>query len=188
MARGFTASVNSEIVNDNIRPLFLTKLEFEAQTLYLSSSFEVTYDSNLYLNNGWFRGPSQIQEASDTRAEGFTIELSGISASLMSLVLSGSDHTKTGSLYLAFLNSSLALVTDPYLLAWGNLDTIKIIDNEKESGCILTYEGEEINLNKAIEHRYTHESQRAFFPTDKGFEYVAGLQQWKGFWGVSKNV
>jgi hypothetical protein len=45
-----------------------------------------------------------------------------------------------------------------------------------------------IDLNRAREWRYTHESQQQISPGDRGFEYVAGLQEREIRWGLGQSI
>jgi hypothetical protein len=51
----------------------------------------------------------------------------------------------------------------------------------------ITYESRLIDLNRAREWRYTHESQQQISPGDLGFEYVAGLQEREIRWGMGQS-
>lgn len=75
------------------------------------------------------------------------------------------------------------LRTEPLLLFTGLLDRPTIRETTDAPLIELTYESELIRLGTANVHRYTDEGQRAFYPNDRGFEYVAFLEQWNGYWG-----
>ena len=58
-----------------------------------------------------------------------------------------------------------------------------IEDGEQTCLITMTYESRLIDLLKPREFRYTHESQRLFDPTDRGFEVVTSLQDKEISWG-----
>jgi len=84
------------------------------------------------------------------------------------------------------LDTSGAVIADPYPVFNGLFDMAEISEDSETPQVTLKYESRLIELEKTKDFRYTTESQRLFNNTDKGFEYVDGLQDWQGFWGRAK--
>lgn len=187
MSRGLSASVITELTAASIRPLELFECELNSQTLYLSSGQgNVSWNSETWLGNGWFRGIGNVREQGDIEAAGIEVLLTGIPSTLISALL-GDVHTGlAGTVYLAFLNSSGGVISSPYELFSGRLDVPEIQEAEDGANISLSYESRLIELDKSKELRYTHNAQQALFSGDLGFEYLETLQNSDFFWGVKK--
>ena len=76
-----------------------------------------------------------------------------------------------------------SLITAPVLAFTGRLDVPEITDGAEDCTISITYESRLIDLQTPREWRWTHESQRALFPDDDGFQFVAGIQGVEIKWG-----
>lgn len=187
MSRDLTGDTVTELTGATFRPFFLFEGIFSSSTLRLWSGFgDLSWDGHTWLGNGWLQGLSDISEGNEISSTGADILLSGVPQSLVSLILSESQHSSRGSVWLGCFDSSGDIVADPYLLFEGVLSSPRIDDSSDQAQVVLTYENDLIMLNRAKELRYNQESQQAIFPTDRGFEYVAGIQKWTGFWGYKE--
>lgn len=186
MSRNLTAEVIAELTAATCRPLFLFQGDFSSgNTIRLCDGVtNFVWGGDTYLGNGWFKGMSPVRDDNDIRANGVDILLSGVPSSLVSLILSNSNHSCEGWLWLAMLDSSDAIIDDPYLLFYGKLSAPRIDDSSDIAEIMLTYEDALIVLQRSSELRYNHETQIDLFPGDRGLEYVAGLENWSGFWGT----
>lgn len=75
------------------------------------------------------------------------------------------------------------LINDPITLFTGRMDQMQIDEQGDTSTIALSLESNLIDLNKPRERRYTDQDQKADYPNDRGFEYVAGLQGKALTWG-----
>lgn len=184
MSRDLTAAMQSEVQAANVRPVIFAELAFRSSTLRLCNrGYDISWDSQTWLGNGWLRPIRVIPESAELQAGGIQVELSGVDSSLMSLVLSEADQSKTGKIWLGFLDASGAVIADPVLLFKGFLDVPTIDDSAGDSTVVITYESELICLERQKEVRYTHHNLQAFFAGDLGFQYVTTIEDWSGFWG-----
>ena len=81
------------------------------------------------------------------------------------------------------IDSSGALVVDPYTTFQGRLDVPEIVDGGDDCTIQISYESRLIDLERARERRYTHEDQQIDSPGDKGFEFVTLIQDQTVVWG-----
>lgn len=95
----------------------------------------------------------------------------------------GTNHLTDENTVASIRSEDTLLAAEPLLLFTGLLDQPTIHETSEAPLIELAYESELIRLDTANTHRYTDEGQRAFFPNDRGFEYVAFLEQWNGYWG-----
>lgn len=178
----------SALSSSVVRPILIFEATFYTSTLRLWDGLgNLSWNSQVWLGNGWFKGVSDISETSKITSKGVDIALSGVPQSLISLILNEQRHTARGKVWLGCLDASEAVIDSPYLLFEGGLSAPRINDSVDTSNIVLSYEDDLIILQKNKELRYNNESQKALFPTDKGFEYVASIQDWKGYWGNQTN-
>lgn len=181
---GLTSGMVTAISEDIIRPIFIFEGTFASSSLRLWDGYgDLSWNSQTWLGNGWFKGLSDVAEDEKISSKGIDVLLSGVPQSLISLILSEQRHSARGKVWLGCLNSSGAVISDPYMLFEGGLSSPRINDSSDTAQIVLSYEDDLIILQKSKELRYNNESQRALFPLDKGFEYVGSIQDWKGFWG-----
>jgi hypothetical protein len=186
MSRGLTGSMITELTATTVRPFYLFSAEFNVSTLRLASTpFDISWSSQTWLGNGWFNGLSSVRETEDVESSGIEVSLSGIPSSLVALVLSEARQNKRGKIYLGFFNSSGAIIADPFILWEGGLDVPKITDRPPPQSPLvsLSYVSDLARLRRTYELRYTDAMQKQLYSGDRGFEFVAKLREWSGYWG-----
>tara|TARA_Y100000114_G_C11746366_1_gene321816 strand:+ start:792 stop:1745 length:954 start_codon:yes stop_codon:yes gene_type:complete len=75
------------------------------------------------------------------------------------------------------------IVSDSYTIFDGFMDVMRVNDSGGKANISLNCENQLIALEKPNIRRYTPEDQKIDFPTDKGLEYVAALQDDEVVWG-----
>jgi hypothetical protein len=146
---------------------------------------DITFDSQNWLGNGWFTGLSGGDESDDISAQNITIELSGIPESILAIVLNAAQGAP-GDFYVGALDDDGALIPDPYLIFSGKMDTATIKESADGAYIDITYETKLVDLDRPKDFRYNQESQKIFWPNDKGFEYVVAANKINLFWGNKK--
>lgn len=180
--RSFESGYLSALEAENLRPFYL----FEVESLYLwSGHYSLSWDSKTWLGNGWFQGLSSIKEEGNRNAS-LEIALSGVTQTIMSLILVDLKQGSIGTLYYGLFDGSNSIIADPVVLFVGEYDQSRITDSVDESLVSISFNSELTRLNKKTDLRYTDAAQKNLFPTDQGLEYVAGLSEWKGYFGVPK--
>lgn len=186
MARDLTANFITEITAENNRPIFLAELTFASSVIRLWTGIgDLTWDSKTWFGNGWLHGLTGMAETREVEAVGMEVELAGVPAAVLSAVLNESNQGKAGNIYLGFLNSSGAVIADPYLVFEGRMDVPTIYEDPLEPRVTIAYESRLIDLERAKEFSYTTETQQQFSygANDKGFEFNSQAVEWTGFWG-----
>lgn len=187
MSRELTSGMVAELTASTFRPFFLFEGIFASSTIRLWDGIgDLSWDGQTWLGNGWFKGLSTVQEDNDVKANGIDVILSGVSLSVVSLILTDSRHSCRGKVYLGAFDSDEEIVADPYLLFEGALSAPRIDDSPNSSQAVLSYEDDLIMILRSRELRYNQETQQSLFAGDRGFEYVTGLQKWTGFWGYKE--
>jgi len=193
-SRNLTAAVKTELSASALRYRWLVDLEFKGTpdfTVYLWNGIgDITFNSNVYQGNGWLQKVTTPAEDGESTAHGIDIIMTGIPQTILSAILSNVSQSKRARVRLAFLDSSGFIIGDPYLVFEGNIDVPEIIESSDEPQIRFAIENDLIDLDRARDFRFTDESQKAAIfesgVTDKGFEYVAGMEDWEGYWGKRK--
>lgn len=182
---GVTVAVSAALASSILRPVYLVDLENSGPTLYLSTATHpITWNSNAYLYSGQLKGVPELSDTNEIRATGCRLELDGSSSALLSTALT-MTQAKKASIRLGFLDSSLALISDPILLFVGYFDFAEISDQSDAPTVILNFESDLLKLGRAGTFRMTDAIQQNLFPGDKGFQYCPLLEDWAGYWGKS---
>jgi hypothetical protein len=168
-----------------VRYDYLLEVSFAETVLRLTSApFDISLDpSGAFLSNGWLLGVRGIEETSELKAVGLSITLSGISTSLLEMILRQSSQQVTGKLYLVFFDPNWDVIeTD--LRFTGFLDNVHLKEDAEEPLIELNFENELIKLKTIREWRYTPNDQKILYPSDEGFYNVAFLSEQRIYWGA----
>lgn len=184
MARNLTAALNTEFTADNFRVVFFFKSVWSSGTTYLWTGYEdISWDGQTWLGVGQFAGISNIEETQEIRAAGATFTLAGVPSALLALALGDARQGNEVSLWVGALDSSNAIVVDPYKVFSGLMDVPGIQEGGETSTITLQAENRLIELDRPREVRFSDRFQQNRFASDVGFEYVAGLQDKPINWG-----
>lgn len=187
MTRGLSPAYLTALADQVVRPVLFFEGEFPSGTLRLWSGVgSVTWNAQTWTGAGSLLGIGEMEEASDVAAAGWAVTLSGVPLPLVALAITDARQGLPGRVWLGLLDASGAIIADPSLAAGGRLDVPQINDGADSCTITISYEGRLIDLGRAREYRYTHESQQLIAPGDRGFEYVAGLQDRQITWGMNQ--
>lgn len=186
MARDLTAGMQSAVAASVVRPVLLARIANAGAEIFVWTGVgDLLYGGNTYAGVGNFAGVSTVQEATDVRATGITLQLSGVPSALISTALQDIRQGKTAILYFALLNTTTgALVADPYQLFSGLTDVPQIDETGIDATISLSIESRLIDLERSNDRRWTPEDQAIEDATDLGFEFVAGLQDAQVAFGI----
>lgn len=180
LSNDMIAALNSKV----LRPFYLFQLETSEGDLRLSSTaYDLTWNSESYLGNGWFRGLSSIKANEGLANNTIEIALAGANQSLISLALNSFKQSDMGVVYLGLLDADNSIIPDPTPLFVGFFSKYQIRDTAGESIMSIVLESEVARIYQPSNIRYTAEAQKHMFPTDKGLEYIAGLPDLKLLFG-----
>ena len=110
------------------------------------------------------------------------MSLSGIPASHISAAFENAQR-RAGKVWVGFLDSSYALVSDPVLVFSGLVDNSSITLGETATVTIFL-ESRLITWERVKIQRYTNESQQQLFAGDKFLEFVNQMVEKELIWGV----
>jgi hypothetical protein len=182
--RSLSAALATAVTDLVVYPVLFLEGEFSTGWgRWWSGVGPFSWDGETWVGLGGLLSVSPISETTDTKAQGFSIDLSGQDPANIAIALSACRQGKVGRIWLGALTAAGVLVGDPYLLRQGKLDVAGCEGDDGQTAVIrVSYEDELIDLERAREYRWTTESQRLFYPDDLGFEFVPGLQDSVDIW------
>tara|TARA_Y100000004_G_scaffold192202_1_gene252352 strand:- start:21 stop:578 length:558 start_codon:yes stop_codon:yes gene_type:complete len=184
MSRNLTSAVNTIFESSSVTPFLAINLAFDGGNFLAWTGYgNITFDSTTFVGAGDFLSVSPIKESSEVQANGIDITLSGVPSSLISSALNETYQGRSCKLYLGVLDSSNAVVSDPYVLFSGRMDLMNIDDSGEKANISVTAESRLIDLDRTRERRYTSEDQKIDFPNDQGLEFITDLQDKEIIWG-----
>ncbi len=187
MPRNLTAGFIAQATASSNRPIILFEGVFATSTLRIWNGYgSLSWSSQTWLGNGWLQGIEQGDESIEVEALSMTVNLSGIPASVISLVLGDQKQGATGKLYIGYVNIDNVVIADPYLWWQGGYSHAEITESADQTTARLNYESRLVDMDRPREGRWTHDSQQALFSGDRGFEYVVAASNWSGQWGGKK--
>ena len=184
MARGLTTALNNQFIASSLNPFMAVSLDFEGDPINAwVGKGTITFGGVDYFGIGNLLSISPIEETQETKATTCQIALSGIPADLISAALNTNYQGRTGIVYLGALDSSRAVVADPYAIFSGLMDVVSINENQEVHTIGVQLESRLISMQRAKTRRFTKEDQQIDFPDDKGLNNLAKLQDNKIQWG-----
>lgn len=157
-----------------------------------------------YLGVGNLVSISSVEETTEIDAKGAVITMSGIPSDFLSLALDEPYQGRECKIYFGLWLNNRTIATQgntvittedllelstevdtSYLVEIfsGELDQMNISESGSTASISVTAENIMIKLGRPVVRRFTNEDQKSRFPSDKGLEFVAGLQDKEVFWG-----
>ena len=176
--RNLTSGIKTEITAKRFRPVVFFQFAFDGGDLNLWTGIgPIDWNGDTWEGSGDLLSVSPVRETQKTKAVGVEFQLTGIKTSIVSLALSEDYQGRVAQMWLAMLDTSQNVISDPYLNFKGRMDVMTIEDSGDTATISLTAESVLVDLEKPKERRYTDEDQQNEFSGDKGFEFVPGLQE-----------
>ena len=141
-----------------------------------------------YIGVGDALGFTAVDETPDLGANSVSVTLSGIKDSLLEKARDTDYQGEQAFIYLGFFNSANDAFIEKVQLFRGFMDTMDINVGPETSTILLTIQNALVKLQRKQERRYTDEDQKADYPADKGFEFVAELSNKSILWGRTSSV
>lgn len=187
MSRDLTAGMLAEVTAESLSPVMLAFFDFQAGAARMWTGIgTLTWGGHDYLGLGNMGAISPLEESTDLRANGISFQLSGVPSAMLATALGDNYQGRDVKLWLGAINSSGAIVTDPYQIFSGRMDTVEIDEGPDTSVVRVSAESRLVDLNRSRERRYTHEDQQINFPGDLGLQYMPTAQSTGFLWGGQK--
>jgi len=162
----------------------MAMLTFKTQTTYVWSGVgTLVWNGYNFLGVGSLGKIGTITEGVDVKADGMTLELSGIDPIYRAECLT---DIKIGAPAKVWFGNTFngALVGTPYLVFSGTVDKPTFHIGADSDTIVLALENRMIDLARATMRRYTHADQHLYYPDDTAFLHVEQLNDLVINWGV----
>ncbi len=183
MARDLTADFIEEISANQLRAAILTVIYFDSGTTYNWTGVgNIIYDGQLYVGVGDSVSFGRMEESQVVKATGTVMVLSGVKSSLISIALQEQYQGRRAEIFFAVLDEQFNIIDTPYQIFAGAMDVMEIEDDGQKAQISMTVENDLIDLFKARVRNYTSEDQKAFFPNDRGLDFIPFIQDQEIIW------
>jgi hypothetical protein len=184
MTRGATTDFKNAAAAGNTYPALLGYFDFTGGIVRLWSGVgDLSWGGNTFTGAGNLVRVEPVQETSEVRANGLSFRLNGIPSAMITRILAEGYRGRACKLWLALFDASAALIADPVQLFSGRMDQCLLEETGDTVALTVAAESRLVDLQRARERRRTDEDQKSLFAGDRGFEYVAGLQDKEVVWG-----
>lgn len=182
MPRALTSQMRAEINAGMCRPALFVEAEFTNGFARVWTGLgDITWGGYTWQGVGTLLGFSGVPETTELRAESVTLAMNGLDVSMVDRILTKCRQGKPVVCWLGMLDAAGAVVPDPTILFSGRMDVPTLDDPASdEVSAAVSVENRLRDFERTRERRFTDQDQRADYPTDRGGEYIAALQDWTG--------
>lgn len=181
MTRSLTTAIKNELATNNINPVHLITLGFNTPVNLTDCSFSLTSSvsgsSVTYSASDFILGMSNFTEETDITKTSLTISLSGANQTFISTVLNENVINDSVTIYRGFLDNTNSLISDPFLLYDGQIDSFSISESETSSTVSLAVVSHWADFEKTSGRKTNNNSQQRFFSADVGMDFSSETVQ-----------
>ena len=173
MSRGIHADVITELAKDAFNMAHLVTIDFSTTVFLTDYAHDITYGGNEYSSSSHLLALSQVNETSESKVGSFTINLSSVEQSFVSILLSENYIDREVIISRVILDSTGTIIGAPIALYNGRIDGFAIKDDNISSQINLSTASHWSDFEKESGRRTNHNGQQIYFPGDKGFEFAS---------------
>ena len=177
MTRNLTSSIKTALATNDIKPVHLLTIGFSTPVNFTDCPFSLTSSvsgsSVTYNPSDFILGVSDFSEQIDITKSSVALTLSGADQTFISTVLNENVTNDEVSIYRGLLDSSNSLVSDPFLLYKGYVESFVINEAENMSILNLTIVSHWADFEKKNGRKTNNTSQQRFFSTDVGMDFAS---------------
>jgi len=173
MSRTIHTDVITELAKDGFTKAHLVKVNFDTPVYLTDHAHALTYNSQSYESGGHLLGMSQVNETAEMRVGSFSLNLSGVEQSYISILLSQNVINRQVLISRVVINATGGIIGDPILLYDGRIETFSIADQSDTSTINLAVTSHWSDFEKRAGRRTNDASQQSFFPGDKFFKFAS---------------
>jgi len=173
MARSLSGSLITELATDKLNPVDLVYIGVSTGYYYTDHFKDISFGGNTYQASSLLLGVSDASETSEVAVNDLVLKFSGADQTMISLFLNYDYMNKQAFVYRGFLDSSQALISDPFLLFDGRIENFNITETDNTSEVAISIASHWADFDKIAGRKTNTNSQKLFFSTDKGFDYAS---------------
>ena len=192
MPRNLSSSVIAALSAPIINPAIFVMLTFGTIVAGLVVPFSVymwsgigsiSWNGQTWLGLGSLLNISTIEDGCTVEARGIVLTLSGLDPNLLPAAQNELILGLPVAVYLALYDSTNTLIGTPITSWSGRIDQPEFSIEPTEVTLTINCENVLLDMNIAVDRRYTIEDAQLDNPGDLGFQFVNGLQEKNLFWG-----
>lgn len=184
MPRQVTPAFGAALAATSLLPAFFVMANFVSGPLYAWSGVgPISWNGQTWLGVGSLGAISTIEEGTDVQARGMTLSFGGFDANLLNLVLGEFEVGLPVTVWLGLFDTAGNLIPSPVVSFSGRMDQPTIRSEGQTASITIACENRLIDMNTAVDRRYTDQDQKLDYPTDRGMEFVNSIQQVEIYWG-----
>lgn len=183
MSRTLTTAVDAALGADNVPALILVYMDFPDGALRCcNAGYTFSWDGSEWLGLGHLGQIDIIEEGAELQMYGVSMILSGIPTENIQRALGQHYQGRDCKVWMAPLDSDYQILVDPVLVFSGRMDTMDIAMADT-ANIRMTGESRLTDWERPRVRRFNDEDQKAEYPTDRGFEFVAAMVEKNLLWG-----
>lgn len=167
-----------------VRPFLAAELMYPEGPVRLSSlphGVAVLVDGETYHGSGAMGRITELEEGSENRSYGFSLDLSGIPGNW-------ADYLKAQDVQGGLVTIRLGLCDEQYRVIGSEVITVGRMDTQDVQAGAETFvrvncEGPNVDWERSRVRRATDIDQRSRYPADRFFQYVAAMENAVIQWG-----
>jgi hypothetical protein len=184
MPRAMTPSYLAAIQSAALRLALFVEANFTSGPIYVWSGVgPITWGGKTWIGLGSLGNVSMIEEGATVEAKGITLTLSGIDPTLLTGILDEFQVGLPAIVSLGLFDAAGALIADPVGCFVGQMDQPTLDVTGTSATISINCESRLIEMNVAVDRRYTNEDQQRDYPGDRGLEFVNSIQEAQIYWG-----
>lgn len=181
--RTINSTFQDAIDADVIRWIWLVRLDFDGGTVGWSSAFKpITYGGYTYLAAGPLGEIGTIQEEPGVKSISVSVTLSGVTETIISLMLAEPYLNRPASIYAAVSDENWGFDSNLCKLMFrGTMDSINGVMGQNPSFTV-NLKSRLGDWERKRSFRYSDADQQRLYPGDLGFNYIPQLSQKQIIW------
>ncbi len=184
MARTLGTNFSAELAAGEVQPFFAVEMNFDSGDLRIWNGYgNITIGGETYIGSAGFLNLSGVEETGEIQANNVSVQLSGLDSAILASALSESYQGRPLKIYFGFLDDAGAVIDTPYTLFSGRMDVMAVEDSVNTATISVSAESRLIDLDRSRSRRFTSEDQKIDYPSDRGLEMIASLQDKTFKWG-----
>ena len=132
MRSGLTSGFSTELSEIQVDIVFFVEISFKNGLINIWSGVgDISWDSKTWTGMGQLLGIAPAKETTGVVATGLQISLTGVDPTFIALALVEAQQNRPVRCYFGFLDSSGAVITDPYQFFSGVVNYMMINEGER---------------------------------------------------------
>jgi hypothetical protein len=184
MPRGLSSGQLAAVQSTNLRPALFVEAHFVNGPIYVwTGRGSIIWGGHTWLGVGTLGSISTIEEGASIDAKGITLTMSGIDSTLLADIMTEFQVGLPVLVRLGLFDKTLTLIDDPVISWAGRMDQPTIDVDGQTCTISINCENRLVEMNVAVDRRYTNEDQQLDYPGDRGMEFVSSIQDVTIYWG-----